>query len=207
MKNFWPPLICLGVVFATGYASYKGIPTAVYFGRTGAPYSIAASACMVYAGIRLLALAISRGRQKDLWIRPDAFVALSSIALAASIYLFIGVSSIRSSNSHVTLGKLGGARSVLGFYYEKNKKYPISLDEAKRFAADFGGWPKPRDLCYSSSGCPHGPPKWVVRDAKTITDSGDWVYVNNPKSPDFGLAYIDCTHLSSTAKGKPWTSY
>jgi hypothetical protein len=46
-----------------------------------------------------------------------------------------------------------------------------------------------------------------VRNVPTmeITDSGGWVYVNNPRDKDFGLAYIDCSHKDE--KGRFWSEF
>ncbi|MCX5785414.1 MAG: hypothetical protein NTX59_06980 [Elusimicrobia bacterium] len=38
-----------------------------------------------------------------------------------------------------------------------------------------------------------------------ITDSGSWAYVNDPKSPDFGLVFIDCSHADE--KGRAWSEF
>lgn len=34
-------------------------------------------------------------------------------------------------------------------------------------------------------------------------DTGTWVYVNNPKSPNFGTVFIDCVHKDP--KGRYWS--
>jgi len=38
-----------------------------------------------------------------------------------------------------------------------------------------------------------------------ITDSGSWSYVSDPKSPDFGLVFIDCSHKDE--KGRAWNEF
>ncbi len=54
---------------------------------------------------------------------------------------------------------------------------------------------------------PGHPRRSGVRDtpAMTVRDTGGWAYVNDPKSPDFGLVYIDCSH--SDAKGRLWSEF
>ncbi|HAH31507.1 MAG TPA: hypothetical protein DCL44_04235 [Elusimicrobia bacterium] len=39
----------------------------------------------------------------------------------------------------------------------------------------------------------------------TITDSGSWAYVNNSKSPYFGLVFIDCAHTDE--KDRFWSEF
>lgn len=38
-----------------------------------------------------------------------------------------------------------------------------------------------------------------------ISDSGGWAYVNDPKSPDFGLVYMDCSHRDE--RGRYWSEF
>ncbi|MDA8244775.1 MAG: hypothetical protein M0025_11745 [Elusimicrobia bacterium] len=54
---------------------------------------------------------------------------------------------------------------------------------------------------------PGHPRRAGVRDTASaaVSDTGGWAYVNDPKSPDFGLVYIDCSH--SDAKGRFWSEF
>ncbi|HAN04293.1 MAG TPA: hypothetical protein DCQ25_03355 [Elusimicrobia bacterium] len=94
--------------------------------------------------------------------------------------------------------KLSGIRLSLELYRQEHKKYPASFAETLR-AGTLEAAPElklPGHLRNSQ-----------VRDtpALAIKDTGGWAYVSDPKSPDFGLLYIDCSHRDE--KSRFWSEF
>ena len=53
---------------------------------------------------------------------------------------------------------------------------------------------------------PHPPTNKVeLVKSRELRDTGNWAYVNDPKSEDYGLLFIDCTHTDD--RGKSWSEY
>ena len=96
------------------------------------------------------------------------------------------------------IGHCGEIRSALTmFYSDSNGMFPRDLNQLI---------PKYLSEIPPVSGLKeHRPSRNVVlADDLSATDSGGWLYVNNPKSPHYGEVRIDCTHKIG---GKTWFEY
>jgi len=94
--------------------------------------------------------------------------------------------------------KLSGIRLSLELYRQEHKQYPAAFAETLR-AGTLEAAPELKLPGHFRNS--------KVRDtpALTITDSGGWAYVSDPKSPDFGLLYIDCSHRDE--KSRFWSEF
>ena len=43
------------------------------------------------------------------------------------------------------------------------------------------------------------------RSQATDSDGGGWAYINNPSGPDFGSAWVNCSHTDT--RGSVWNAY
>ncbi|MBI4668228.1 MAG: hypothetical protein HY747_03430 [Elusimicrobia bacterium] len=104
-----------------------------------------------------------------------------------------------------TKGSLSELRRAVNFYYQRNGKYPASLENF--FPGENLGLKKLPVLWDAKYlRLPHPPTSEVVHvSGPKLTDSGRWAYVDNPMSPYWGKVYIDCIHRDS--RGSPWVSY
>jgi len=96
------------------------------------------------------------------------------------------------------LRRLSGMRVAVTLYRLEHKAPPASFAELVR-SGKLEAAPELKLPRHRGSA--------LVRDvaAMKITDSGGWAYVNDPKSPDFGLVYIDCSHRDG--KGRFWSEF
>lgn len=107
-----------------------------------------------------------------------------------------------SSNGSLE-GKLGEARSALSIYYgDTNGRYPETLEvlwKDNRYLSHPLGH---ADVFAELPGNRFGRAHWY-RDTDKIhyfhsvaeaDDAGGWGYVNDPKSPEFGALFVNCTH-------------
>ncbi len=94
--------------------------------------------------------------------------------------------------------KLSGLRLSLELYRQAHGRLPVSFSETIRA----GALEAAPDLKL-----PGHLPRSGVRDtpALTITGYGGWAYVNDPRSPDFGLVYIDSARRDE--KGRFWSEF
>jgi len=126
-------------------------------------------------------------------------VAIIGILAAIAMTRFAGV--IDRSKEGATRGGLISVRSALDIYYGDNTFYPTddldSLTEQGRYLSNLPivklpgtGHPENRHVTVGSS------------STTAVTDTGGWVYINDPDSPAYGLVLINCTHLD--AQGKRW---
>ena len=122
--------------------------------------------------------------------------ALSAASLLAAAW---GLLWLRGGmDAAEVVRKLSGIRLSLELYRQEHKKYPASFAETLR-AGTLEAAPElklPGHLRNSQ-----------VRDtpALAIKDTGGWAYVSDPKSPDFGLLYIDCSHRDE--KSRFWSEF
>lgn len=94
--------------------------------------------------------------------------------------------------------KLSGIRLSLELYRQEHRKYPASFAEILR-AGTLEAAPDLKLPGHFKSS--------EVRDTPSlaIKDSGGWAYVSDPRSPDFGLLYIDCSHRDE--KSRFWSEF
>lgn len=94
--------------------------------------------------------------------------------------------------------KLSGIRLSLELYRQEHRKYPASFAETLR-AGTLEAAPDLKLPGHFKSS--------EVRDTPSlaIKDSGGWAYVSDPRSPDFGLLYIDCSHRDE--KSRFWSEF
>ncbi len=128
--------------------------------------------------------------------RRIIMIVLAAAALAGAgwglVYLRGGMDAAE------VVRKLSGTRLSLELYRQEHKKYPPSFAETLR-AGTLEAAPELK--------LPGHFKKSQVRDtpALAITDTGGWAYVSDPKSPDFGLLYIDCSHKDE--KSRFWSEF
>lgn len=121
------------------------------------------------------------------------------LAAAAAAAAGLGLFYVRSGmGAAEVVRKLSGIRLALELYRQEHKKFPASFAETLR-AGTLEAAPElklPGHLKNSQ-----------VRDTPSlaITDSGGWAYVSDPRSPDFGLLYIDCSHRDE--KSRFWSEF
>jgi hypothetical protein len=101
----------------------------------------------------------------------------------------------KKSAERQTDWNLSGMRSAIRMYYDdthghyptdlailiRDKKYLAAIPYAMPAKGEQMYHSKSNDVKYFSSG-------------DQSDDSGGWGYVNNPKSPDFGKIFVNCTH-------------
>lgn len=140
-----------------------------------------------------------------------ALVAFADLAVfgAASVlammFYFVIVSAGKKSTEGGNRGDLGHLRSALSIYHgDTEGNYPSDFEALTRDRKYLAEIP----LLWRGS--PFYSPHWQSRKVeyyprKATQDSGHWAYVNEPKDPDYGAAFIDCSHTDS--RGTRWDSY
>jgi hypothetical protein len=124
---------------------------------------------------------------------------LSALAAAAALSAAWGGCHYQSGmKAPEVIRKLSGLRMALALYALEHKTPPISFEETLREGKleTSPGLKLPRHFGSAA-----------VRNAASfkIKDTGIWSYVNNPEDPDFGLLFIDCSHLDE--KGRYWSEF
>lgn len=96
------------------------------------------------------------------------------------------------------LRKLAGMRLAVELYRQERKRPPDSFADTVRSG-------KLEEIFEIK--LPRHPRRRTARDVGSmeISDTGGWAYVNDPKDKDFGLVYIDCTHMDG--KGRFWSEF
>lgn len=124
--------------------------------------------------------------------------ALFAAALCAAAALALLLRFASGMTPQEAIRRLSGLRVAVALYRLEYKAPPASFGELVRS----GKLEAPPDLKL-----PWHRGSSAVRDVPSmrITDSGGWAYVNGPKSPDFGLIYIDCSHRDG--KGRFWSEF
>ncbi|MBI5246425.1 MAG: hypothetical protein HY923_04540 [Elusimicrobia bacterium] len=99
--------------------------------------------------------------------------------------------------------QLGSIRAAMSIYYgDMEGKYP---DKLERVIADPKYMPRPPRVFAVYANVPgRGVMRVHTREdmmkirhfgsVKSADDLGGWGYVNDPKSPEYGLVFINCTH-------------
>lgn len=124
---------------------------------------------------------------------------LAVLAAAALMAAAWGLVYLRSGmGAAEVVRKLSGIRLSLELYRQEHKKYPASFAETLR-AGTLEAAPELKLPGHFKTS--------KVRDtpALAIKDNGGWAYVSDPRSPDFGLLYIDCSHRDE--KSRFWSEF
>ena len=143
----------------------------------------------------------------------ELMIVVAIIGILAAIAIPKFADLIRKSNEGATRGSLSGIRSALNIYYGDNEgTYPAGasgsnktfLQEAmvpkyleKWPSVYTGGLHRKTDTVDVISG---GDPA-----AADPTDDGEWVYIGNETSYDWGRINVECYHQD--LKGVVWSTY
>jgi hypothetical protein len=94
--------------------------------------------------------------------------------------------------------KLQGLRMAVEIFRQARGRPPADMEEVLRS----GGLEAAPELKLKGH-----PASSAVRNSAGpgVSDTGAWGYVSDPKSADFGLVFIDCTHRDE--KNRPWSDY
>jgi hypothetical protein len=111
-------------------------------------------------------------------------------------------------------GELGAVRSMLSIYYGDNdRRYPERLDELWKTGKYLTKPPRRAHVFALET-----PDRYLIvrphwyKDADQVKnfssphdsdDTGGWGYVNDPKSPDYGHFFVNCTHQNFRRR-QPW---
>ena len=126
-------------------------------------------------------------------LRIAALIAAgSAFAAWGLLYLASGMQAAE------VVQKLGGLRIAITLYSMEEKGAPAAFESVLRAGQLEGTPPLKLPWHLKSSRVRNSP-------AFRIKDTGGWAYVNNPKDPDFGLLYIDCSHKDP--KGRFWSEF
>jgi len=152
----------------------------------------------VLAGLGYLAWRNRETTERHIWLNLSIVALVSFLLAAVAIPKYAEL--IRKGNEGRAKGHLGFIRSGLQIYFESTKgHYPRELT-----ALSWKGMPPLHKLPKANTPAYHPDSDKVVY-GKVPTDSGGWLYDNDPASPTSGTVLIDCTHTDS--KGTAWTSY
>ena len=105
--------------------------------------------------------------------------------------------------------ELGVLRTALTIYYgDQQGKYPVNLGELTMYHKYLKRPPRGVDIYATVPG------RGVMRvhtrqemekvssfgSSKQADDTGGWGYVNDPRSPEYGLVFVNCTHREPKKK-------
>ena len=131
------------------------------------------------------------------YMKKRIILAAAAVLLALGGWQAGGI-LFRGMKAAEVVRKLSAIRLALALYAVEHKEPPAAfeglLDSGKLEAVPEL---KLRGHFYSS--------KVANVPAFAIRDTGGWAYVNDPRSRDFGLAYIDCSHKDE--KGRYWSEF
>jgi hypothetical protein len=144
------------------------------------------------AGLGLLAL------RHKLWPAGNIFFA----GLLVFCVWMRAVDIVRGGACSVedgSLGSLAAVRSALDVYRGEYGGYPTSLSALTAGGKYLKALPRVRIYGHERSDRP-------VTEYPSMTphDTGTLGYVSEPRDPNFGVVFIDCTH---THKDRPWNAY
>lgn len=144
------------------------------------------------------------GKRMALVAAADLAACCLATVLAGMAY-FVIVSAGKKSTEANNRSELGSLRSGVSIYYgDAEGAYPGDLEALTRDQKYLSGIP----LLWRGSPfySPHRQSRMVENyPGRTTRDSGHWAYVDNPKDPDFGKVFIDCSHTDSI--GSRWDSF
>ncbi|MBI5743354.1 MAG: hypothetical protein HY952_02280 [Elusimicrobia bacterium] len=128
-------------------------------------------------------------------MRKFTFAAAAAALLGGAWGLFY---LYRGMGATDVIRGLSGLRMALALYAQEHKGPPASYAEVIRYGKlEEAPLLKLRRHRGASS----------VKDvpSRQVRDTGGWAYVNVPGSPDFGLVFIDCSHMDE--KGRFWSEF
>lgn len=147
-------------------------------------------------------------------------LAILALVGAAGIYALMRKSEGMMSGSAAkqTIAWLSGIRSALQVYYGDNdgKRYPESLDVLIQNGRYMPEIPEARIYAKTQDGdferVHRGSERQVraFRSPAEADDAGGWGYVPDPASRDYGVVFINCTHLymgGGKGAGVPWNTF
>jgi hypothetical protein len=131
------------------------------------------------------------------WLIVEVLVVALLVAPAA----FHGrVAATETEDLKSTLGKIRAAMSI--YYGDMEGKYPDKLEEVlsnPKYMRE-----RPKILAVYAAVPGHGVMRVHTREdmmkirnfgsSTYADDRGGWGYVNDPRSPEYGLVFINCTH-------------
>ncbi len=129
-------------------------------------------------------------------MRRKFMMFLTAAALLATGWMFFRLRE--GMGAQEVLRKLGALRISAELYREDREHFPLTFADTVR-AGKLEAVPRLKLRWHPACDS--------VRDVRSagITGSGCWAYVNNPKSPDFGLVYIDSA--GKDEKGRYWSEF
>jgi hypothetical protein len=119
-------------------------------------------------------------------------------AAALSAAFAFGWHFTHGMGAQEAIRKLSGLRICLALYAAEHKPPPADFNEMLR-SGRLDGIPYLKLRGHLGHAAVRQTP---VRD---IRDTGSWAYVNDPKSHDFGLVYIDSSQRDE--KGRFWSEF
>ena len=126
-----------------------------------------------------------------------------------SFYAFKFVFGVKSNPCAPAIkAYLSAMRSALNIYQSDHKTYPTEIYSPAFYGRYFfESNLLPRNVRPGLPPEQHFWPSKAIRSEprRISLDSGQWVYINNPESPEFGVFYLDCTHQDYA--GRTWSSY
>lgn len=124
-----------------------------------------------------------------------AIIAILSVVVTAKIQALID-----KSKQGYTKGELATMRSVLQVYYSDNQIYP--KDNLSSLVPKYISTIPSIKLPNTN----HPETSYVKISSDTfVEDTGNWLYVNDENSQNWGKIIIDCAHQD--LKGNIWSSY
>ncbi|MFA6434128.1 MAG: hypothetical protein WCW52_05480 [Elusimicrobiales bacterium] len=102
-----------------------------------------------------------------------------------------------SMNSAEVIRKLSGIRMAGGLFRLEKGRPPSGIGELIS-SGNLEAAPELKLRMHRTSS--------KVRNASvlTVADTGGWAYVNDPKSPDYGTFFIDCSHTDEKDRYWSW---
>lgn len=116
--------------------------------------------------------------------------------LLAAFWTFRHVN--RSMEPAEAVRKLSGMRMAVTFFRLARGRQPADIGEVIK-SGNLEAVPVLKLRRHLASSKVRNTPEPAARD------TGGWAYVNDPKSPAFGLVFIDCTHQDG--KGRSWSDF
>lgn len=132
------------------------------------------------------------------------FVGVMIVGILAAIAIPKFAELTKKSNEGASKGNLGALRSAMSIYYgDMEGQYPAELQALTTDGKYLTTIPSARTPNFHADSA--AVQNFDAMIDASQSDAGGWGYVNNPKSPDWGNVFINCTHTDT--RGKSWNSY
>jgi type II secretory pathway pseudopilin PulG len=122
-------------------------------------------------------------------------IVLAAAAAAAALFALHVTRGMKAAEA---IRKLSGLRLALALYSTEHRPPPTDINDLVKSG-------KMEGIPYLKLAGHLGHASIRQTQAMDIKDTGGWAYVNDPKAPDFGLVYIDCSHKDE--KGRSWSEF